>query len=189
MWIAVTYERKMQSWYLLSVVLAVVIVWTSGCRSDVKITQQPPPNQTAQAASARRPADHDLSLLAIDFDPPLDQLELMAGRGVILLAAVQNNGQSVERDIPVTARLFDAEKPGRRPILLLESTAYLDEIAPGEIAIVRFDRLTSLPVRARYDLQVEMGSVAGETELMDNTQTFEVVVEPTPVVAGEILTK
>ncbi len=160
--------------------LLVVAVSLTGCQTSVQVSPRSQPEQNPAVTATRRPTEHNLSLLAIDFDPPLDQLELAVGQGVVLMVAIQNNGQDTERSVPVIARLYDVEKAGTKPALLMESVAYLDEIGPGEVGIARFDRLTSLPVRSRYFLTIEIAGVTGESELMDNVQRFEIVVKPTP---------
>jgi hypothetical protein len=123
-------------------------------------------------------------LLAIDFDPSLDQLELLSGQGITLLAAIRNNGQETESHVPVIARLYDRATASARPTFLLEATAYLDQVAPGQIAIVRFDRLTALPVRSHYYLTVEVPGSRGEAQLVDNVQKFDIEVKPAPATAS-----
>lgn len=158
--------------------LVIVAALLAGCQTSVQVNQRAQPKQDPEAIAAPQPMEHNLSLLAVDFDPPLDQLELAMGQGVTLMAAIQNNGQDTERSIPIIARLYDMEKGGARSALLVESVTYLDEIGPGEISIARFDRLTSLPVRSRYFLTIEIARIPGEFALADNIQRFEIVVRP-----------
>jgi len=162
--------------------LVIIAALLIGCQTDIQVSRRPQPEQVA-VRTISQSAEHDLSLLAVDFDPPLDQLELAMGQGVVLMVAIQNNGQDIERNVPIIARLYDVGRAGTRPVLLMESVAYLDEIGPGEIGIARFDRLTSLPIRSHYSLTVEIMGVTGESALADNVQRLEIVVKPTSSVA------
>jgi hypothetical protein len=172
--------RREFHWRVVASLASLVIIAALliGCQTNIQVSRRPQPEPVAVMPTSQS-AEHDLSLLAVDFDPPLDQLELAMGQGVVLMVAIQNNGQDIERNIPIIARLYDVEKAGTRPVLLMESVAYLDEIGPGEIGIARFDRLTSLPVRPRYFLTVEIMGVTGESALADNVQRLEIVVKPT----------
>ncbi|NOZ28686.1 MAG: hypothetical protein GXP39_11625 [Chloroflexi bacterium] len=158
-------------------VLIVVALLMIGCQSNVQVNQHPLPDSVSQAMATPVAPSQGVALLAVDFDPPLDHLELVAGRGVTLMVAVQNLGSRVARHIPVTARLFDGDAPEDHPVLLLESTAFLDQVEPDEIAIVRFDRLTALPLRTRYYLRVEVGGAMGGP---GRGQVFEITIVPTP---------
>jgi len=164
------------------VFLAAVALLIVGCQSDVQVTSRPTITNAWQATATRQATPHDLTLVAIDFDPPLDHLEWAIGRGVTLIVAVQNNGHNVERQVPIVARLFDGDAPPGDRILLAESTALLDTISPGEIVVVPFDRMTAVPLRMRYILEVQIQSVPGEAGLIDNGQVFEITIRPTPTV-------
>ncbi|MCS7221222.1 MAG: hypothetical protein RML36_16320 [Anaerolineae bacterium] len=164
--------------------LVIIATLLIGCQTSVQIKQRAQPKQDPEAIAAPQAMEHNLSLLAVDFDPPLDQLELAMGQGVVLMVAIQNNGQDIERGVPIIARLYDVERGGARAALLVESVTYLDEIGPGEIGIARFDRLTSLPIRSRYFLTIEIAGVPGEFTLADNVQRFEIVVRPMPSAGG-----
>ena len=159
-------------WRLLGVTVTILLV---GCQANVHVDRDglalPP---------ATQPALHNLSLLAVDFDPPLDELELVAGQGVILLAAIQNNGEEAEQNVPVIARLYDVDPSRSRVPPLIESTAYVGHVEPGQITIVRFERITSLPSRPRYYLTVEVAGVDREVHLLDNVQHLGIEIEPTP---------
>ncbi len=177
-----SYMRSVQKpfWGLL----LSTFVLLAGCQPYVQVRQRALPDRSRQIVATPQWAVHDLVLLAVDFDPPLDQLDLVAGRGVTLMAAIQNSGQRLERDVTITARLYDGERGSAGQALLLESRAFLPQIAPGEIAIVRFDPLRSLPTRSHYYLNVEVTTGAGEIGGTSNVQSFEIVVRPTPAVAS-----
>ncbi|GAB4516257.1 MAG: hypothetical protein Kow0047_28180 [Anaerolineae bacterium] len=164
--------------YVLGATLLGFLLLGAACQPNIQITRQPGVAATATAVEVPRPLEHNLTLLGVDFDPPLDHLDLALGQGVVLMTAVQNTGLYVEEDVLVTARLFDVAQDRNRPALLAESTSYIARIAPGEVAIARFEPLTWLPLRDRYHLRVELRPVVGETDLSDNDQTYEIVVEP-----------
>ena len=157
------------------------VILLGGCQPSIQVDRRAAPVEQVRAKGPRPSGIHDLVLLAVDFDPPLDQLPLAAGQEVTLMAAIQNGGRAVERDVTITARLYDVEAQGAQPVLLLESRAYLAQIEPGEVAIVRFDPLRSLPMRSHYFLNVEVAAVAGEGRPTDTSQTFEIVIRPPTV--------
>lgn len=159
-------------WRLLGVTVTILLV---GCQANVHVDRD-----ALALPPAAQPAPHNLSLLAVDFDPPLDELELVAGQGVILLAAIQNNGEEAEQNVPVIARLYDVDPSRSRVLPLIESTAYVGHVEPGQIMIVRFERITSLPSRPRYYLTVEVAGVDREVYLLDNVQRLGIEIEPTP---------
>lgn len=168
-------EKKLEFsvlWRLLGVTVTILLV---GCQANVHVDRD-----ALALPSAAQPAPHNLSLLAVDFDPPLDELELVAGQGVILLAAIQNNGEEAEQNVPVVARLYDVDPIRSRVSPLVESTAYVGHVEPGQITIVRFERITSLPMRPRYYLTVEVAGVDREVHLLDNVQRLGIEIEPTP---------
>lgn len=159
-------------WRLLGVTVTILLV---GCQANVHVDRDAP-----AWPPAAQPAPHNLSLLAVDFDPPLDEVELVAGQGVTLLAAIQNNGEEAERNVPVVARLYDVDPMRSRVSPLIESTAYVGHVEPGQITIVCFERITSLPLRPRYYLTVEVAGVDREVHLLDNVQRLGIEIEPTP---------
>ena len=156
----------------LGIIATILLV---GCQANVHIDRD-----ALAVPPAAQPAPHNLSLLAVDFDPPLDEVELIAGQGVILLAAIQNNGEEAERNVPVVARLYDVDPIRSRVSPLVESIAYVGHVEPGQITIVRFECITSLPPRPRYYLTVEVAGVDREVHLLDNVQRLGIEIEPTP---------
>jgi hypothetical protein len=124
-------------------------------------------------ASLEGDGDHNLAILAVDFEPPLDYQQLIIRRRAIdLLVAVENRGTSTERDVTVRARLSTPEDPE----LLLAQGAIIASIAPGEIQVVRFGQLGRLPYHQLYHLEVLVEPVEGETNLGDNGKAFDIEI-------------
>ena len=117
--------------------------------------------------------EHNLAILAVDFDPPLDYRQLIIRRqSVALLVAVENTGTSTERDVTVRARLSTPEDAD----LLLTQGASVAAIAPGEIQVVRFGRLGQIPYHQTYHLEVVVDPVDDESKLGDNFKAYDIQV-------------
>jgi hypothetical protein len=134
------------------------------------------------AMDESRPAEHDLAILAIDFDPPLDHTELWTQRGqVTLLIAVENRGLSQEEGAMVSAELADLHQTDT----LLRQSTTLSGLAPGEIEVVRFGGISNLPYRRAYRLEVGVSPCEGEWALGDNSKVYELIIkEPAPAQAS-----
>jgi len=114
-----------------------------------------------------------LAVLTVEFDPPLDYQQLIFRRqSVTLLVAVENLGNTAERDVTVRAELSSPENPD----LLLTQGASVASIAPGEIQVVHFSRLGEIPYHQAYHLEVMVDPVAGESELGDNRKAFDIQI-------------
>ena len=164
-------------WLLLWVVIALVGVSLSAC-AEVEVidstTVVGTPDAFASPLSEEAPV-HNLAVLAVDFDPPLDYEQLILQRqSVVLLVAVENTGTSTERDVTVRARLSTPEDAD----LVLSQGASLATIAPGEIQVVRFGRLGHIPYHQTYHLEVVVDAVAGESNLSDNLRAYDVQIRP-----------
>jgi len=145
-----------------------------GC-SRIEIMEQAPPSiiETPETDSSP-PAEHDLAILAIDFHPPLDRRDLWTKqREVTLLIAVENRGLSQENDITVSAEL----SASHRSEMLLRQSAILETLAPGEVRVVRFGGIPTVPYRPAYRLEVTVLPVEGERILTDNSKVYELTVE------------
>ncbi len=117
--------------------------------------------------------EHNLAILAVDFDPPLDYQQLIIRRqSVTLLVAVENTGNSAEHNVTVQAQLSTPEDAD----LLLTQEANVASIAPGEIQVVRFARLGRLPYHQIYHLGVTVVPVYGENVLSDNQKAFDIQI-------------
>lgn len=118
--------------------------------------------------------EHNLAVLAVDFDPPLDYQQLIIRRrSIALLVAVENRGASTERDVAVRAQLSTPEDPD----LLFSQGASIASIAPGEIQVVRFARLGQIPYHQIYRLEVTVDPVDGESTLGDNRKAFDIEIQ------------
>ena len=161
-----------------STVLAVAllaVIWGSGCQSIQVIDRTPSttePTPSTQDQSADR---HNLAVLAVDFDPPLEYAEIVAlrdrGEGITLLVAIENTGTAIERGVMVSVELSKGD--GQLPFLHKQEE--IDVIAPGEIKLVRF-KDTEIPFSYVYQLTVRAVPVDGETHLGDNEKSYDLVI-------------
>jgi hypothetical protein len=169
-----------QSWLFGALLL--VLVTITGC-VEVEVRDAIP------AAGAPEPfaspllgedEEHNLAILAVDFDPPLDYQQLIIRRrSIALLVAVENRGTSTERDVAVRAQLSTSEDPD----LLLSQGASISSIAPGEIQVVRFAQFGRIPYHQIYRLEVAVDPIKGESDLGDNRKAFDIEIrqdEPDP---------
>jgi hypothetical protein len=116
---------------------------------------------------------HDLAILAVDFDPPLDYQQLiLRQRSVALLVVIENNGTVTERNVTVRARLSAPQEED----LLLTQDLNVDSIAPGEMQIVRFEGLGKIPYYDTYQLEVAVDLVRGESDPGNNRKAFDIEI-------------
>jgi hypothetical protein len=128
-----------------------------------------PEEQGLASLSARE--EHDLAILAVEFDPPLDALQAIPDTGeVTLRVAVENKGYRKEADIQVTTRL-SVSPTGE---LLQSETQDIESLAPGEIRILQFRGMLPSPYYSQYRLDFEASPVSGETRLADNQKDYEI---------------
>jgi len=159
--------------------LLLALVTLSGC-VRVEVVDTTPVAGTPGAAI--KPAvvsggGHNLAVLAVDFDPPLDYQQLVAQRqAVTLLVAIENTGDVTERDVTVRAQLSTPENPD----FLLTQGASLVSIAPGEVQVAHFSRLGEIPYYPAYHLEVMVDPVAGEGDRSDNGKAFDIQVHEEP---------
>jgi hypothetical protein len=140
---------------------------------SVEILQSPA--STPVAITTVVPQPHNLAIVAVDFDPPLDYTKILANGGVTLLVAIENRGQSAEANVSLRARLLDPADGSRE---LLNETVEVRSLAAGEVSIVRFTPVSDLPARNHYHLVVEAQPVHGETDNSDNYRTYDIVLHP-----------
>jgi len=117
--------------------------------------------------------EHDLALLALDFEPPLEGEGMPRGEEVTLLVAVENMGVWTETNVRVEARLssYDGKE------VLLKRTGYINVIAPGEIKVVRLRSPVRIPYRSVYLLEVHVSPVEREVHSANNYKSYEIRVE------------
>lgn len=154
---------------LTVVSLPIVLLLASACQPTIEILHSGAPVATVV------PSAHALAIVGVDFDPPLNNLQTLSGAGVRLLVAVENQGQHRESDLVVTAQLLDSTDRVVADSLLNE-TITLEPLEPGEIRLVGFSPVTTLPIRGRYSLVVALTTVPGELDLQDNSHTYEIIV-------------
>ena len=156
-------------------VLLLAAVVLSGC-VDVEVVDRSASALNSVAVSDRAVTEeHDLAVLAVDFDPPLNYQEIVAcksrGEGITLLVAVENTGVSAEQNVLVQAGLSERSSK----TVYVEKQGTIDTIAPGEIKIVHL-RDTDIPFSFEYTLSVSIVPVAGETRLEDNSKTYDLLI-------------
>ena len=120
------------------------------------------------AASRPKAPLHDLAVISLDFDPPLRLLQIdRSTTDVALLAAVDNKGESAERQVVVTATLRSQEENE----VLTQRRQVVEHLSAGQATIVRFDGFARIPRRSGYVLTVTVEAVAGEADVANNTKT------------------
>jgi hypothetical protein len=166
-------NRKSMLPWITGVLL--ILATLSGC-AEVEIVDKTPvastPEHVASPLSGKG-ANHNLAVLAVDFDPPLSYKQLIIRRQAIaLLVVVENRGAESEQDVVVRAQLSTPENPD----FVLTQDASVASIAPGEVQIVRFARLGKIPYHQAYYLEVIADPVDGETDLSDNSKAFDIQI-------------
>lgn len=156
-------------------ILVLILVSLAAC-AEVEVVDKTPVASTPDTFTSPLPVDsgqHNLAILAVDFDPPLTYQQLIVRRqSVALLVAIENTGTDTERDVTVRAQLSTPENPD----FLLTQGASLASVAPGEIQVVRFARLGEIPYHQTYYLEVAVDPVDGEVDLNDNRKAFDIQI-------------
>ncbi|MDH7487903.1 MAG: hypothetical protein QHH80_00125 [Anaerolineae bacterium] len=149
---------------------ALLLVFLTGCtKFQIETRQLDVFTTTVQDVSAR-PPEHDIAVLAIDFDPPLDTIRSLDDlKAVSLLVAVENTGLVSERNVVVRAEL---RLDNREPSPALVRTATVEQLAPGEVKVIRMQGLSEIPIRSEYWLRVRATPVLGETDITDNQRIY-----------------
>jgi len=158
---------------LLAVVL--VLSLTSCIRIEV-VDHQEETDVDTPTPSQLSPDEHDLAILAVDFEPQLDYEQIVNDLdGITLLIAIENTGISTETDVLVEAQLSCDE--GRT--LIVERSAEIASIAPGETQVVRFTQIPQPPYRPTYQLFVQVVAVPGESNLANNLRIYDINITST----------
>ncbi len=156
-------------------ILFLMVFALASC-AEVKVVDKTPVASTLDLfASPLKPEepDHDLAILAVEFNPPLSyQRLIIRQRAVALLVVVENTGTETERKATVNAKLTTREDPD----FVLARSAGVKSIAPGEVQIVRFASLGEIPYHPSYQLEVAVDPVEGELDLSDNRKAFEIEI-------------
>jgi hypothetical protein len=157
------------------VVLIVATVIVSGCVNIEVIDRSSFTTNSISGVGQDELSEHDLAVLAVDFDPPLVYEEILAsksrGEGITLLVAVENTSTNTEQDVSVQVQLSDRNGE----TVFLHKQGVIETIAPGEIKIVQF-RDTDIPFSYEYELQVSVDAVVGETRLADNRKLYDLLI-------------
>jgi hypothetical protein len=157
-------------------ILALNLIGLVSCAEVKVVDKTPVVDATELFTSPLKPEDgnHDLAVLAVEFDPPLSYKRLIIRRQALaLLAVVENTGTETERNATVRAELTSPDDPG----FVLAHEASVESIAPGEIQIVRFARLGEIPYHQTYHLEVSIDPVEGELDLGDNQKAFDIQID------------
>ena len=169
-----SHRGEMRRIWFVMVIMMLTSLSLAGC-AEVKIVDRAPGSlDTLSLSKIRTPVDeHDLAVLAIDFDPPLEYEQIVVkGERATLLVAVENIGLQTETDVKVKARLFAYEDD--TPIL--EKTCHIDTIAPGQIKIARFGDISRIPYRQAYRLKVWVLPVFGEIGMANNQRSYDLYI-------------
>lgn len=159
----------------IAVTLVLILISLGGC-AEVEVVDTTPNAGSAEpfvSPLAVDPIRHDLIILGLDFDPPLDyQQVIVREQSLALLVVIENAGTVTEQDLVAEAQLTTPEDEG----LVLSRQAIVSSIAPGEIQIVSFDPLTKIPYHAIFHLEVSVGPVEGEHDTTDNHKVFDIQI-------------
>jgi hypothetical protein len=158
----------------LSAVLALfsLALVVSGCAPYVAILR--PADPSGVLAATVTPRQHAVSILAVDFDPPLDGRTPSTGE-VTVLVSVRNEGLSDEPGVAVAAHLLDPASPGGGAELYSDSVN-AGSLRTGEMRVVRFSLANGVPaVLGRYQLVIEAQPGAGQAHGGDS-RTYDIVM-------------
>ena len=157
------------------VALALAVVALSGCIKVEVVDRSPSVTAASPATQEEVAPEHDLAVLAVDFDPPLEYDEIVAlktrGEGITLLVAIENMGTSAEQNAVVKVAL--SRDNGKT--VFLQKEGLIETIAPGEIKIVQF-KDTEIPFSYAYQLGVQVVPVAGEVRVGDNRRRYDLLI-------------
>jgi hypothetical protein len=166
-----------RKWFVSTafVALALAVVALSGCIKVEVVDRSPSITVASPAIPAEVATEHDLAVLAVDFDPPLQYDEIVAlktrGEGITLLVAIENTGTNAEQNVVVKVSL---SKDNGKTVFLQKEGA-IEAIAPGEIKIVQF-KDTDIPFSYAYQLSVQVVPVAGEVRVGDNQRKYDLLI-------------
>ena len=156
-------------------VLLLAATFVSGCINIQLIDRTPSTIEPTPSIPEHDIEEHNLAVLAVDFDPPLNYEDIVArrntGEGITLLVAVENTGATAERDVSVEVTLSKEEGN----TLFLHKEGSIDAIAPGEIKLVHF-KDTEIPFSYEYQLRVHVAAVDGETRVTDNVKSYDLLI-------------
>jgi len=160
----------------LALLAVIVISSLTGCIQVEVVDHQEESGVETPTPSQIAPDEHDLAILAVDFEPQLDYEQIVNNPdGINLLIAVENTGMSTETDVLIEAQLSCDE--GRT--IIAERSVEIASIAPGETQVVRFTQIPQPPYRLAYQLSVQAVAVSGETNLANNSRVYDINITST----------
>jgi hypothetical protein len=156
-------------------VLLLTVVLASGCGSVEVVDRSSSALNDGMVQGHQTVEEHDLAVLAVDFDPPLNYEDIMAsksrGEGITLLVAVENTGIRTEQNVQVRARLSERASAD----VYVDKQGTIETIAPGEIKIVHLNN-ADIPFSFEYTLEISVSPVEGEKRTGDNFKTYDLLV-------------
>ncbi len=160
----------------LALIAGLVVLSLTGCIRVEVVDHQEKSDAKTTSPSQITPNKHDVAILAVDFEPQLDYKQIVNNpEGVTLLVAVENTGLSTETDVSIEAQL--SADDGRT--IIVERSAKIASIAPGETQVVRFTQIPRPPYRPAYQLSVRAIAVSGETNLTNNSRIYDLLITST----------
>lgn len=156
------------SWRTASLICAALLL--TGCVPQIEVL--PSATATPVPVATAAPEQHALSIIGVDFDPPLDTLRSLPD-GITLMAVIANNGLSWESNVRVSAQLLDPAAGDRE---LTAETVVLYSLQAGEVRVVRFTQVSDLPILSSYRLLVKVEPVPGESNTADNVHSYDIVM-------------
>jgi len=158
----------------LTFALPLLVLSLVGC-VQVSVVDQPAV-ATAQASAAKELVigqEHDLAILAVEFDPSPETLKAPPEKNeATLQVAVENKGYRKEESVLVAVRLYSDEPDD----LVSEQTQTAEAIAPGEIKVLNFQSPLPKSYTSHYRLEISVSAVAGESYRSNNYKTYDIHV-------------
>ncbi len=149
----------------LLAVLLVAMGLITAC-SDIQVMEQPEERYpTTSAKELQETHTFQLTIVGVDFDPPLHYAENIRQQGLTLLVAVENQGKERANDVRIIAHLFlDPQKKQ-----VIKRTGVLPRVEPGHMEVYRFPRLRNIPIRHTYILDIQLTTPDGQRVISQRT--------------------
>jgi len=103
--------------------------------------------------------EQTLAIVGVDFDPPLDYVDALRKRGIMLLVAVENRSNTTIKGARIVARLGGVDRKA------LERSGVLPHLPPHTIVVYRFPRMRNIPIRDLYTLTIEVYAAQSQQTL------------------------
>jgi len=148
----------------------------SGCGS-ISVADNTPTSSTPALSSevsdslATGPS-HDLAIMGVDFDPPLDVDRIANHEPITLVVGVSNQGNRRETNVRLTADLWSVDRSQH----LLHSEQTMGSIAAGNVVPVRLVNTRTPPFLTVYHLSVDIVPVDGESNTQNNSRQLDILV-------------